>query len=185
MLRFFVTVTDLFNGRRMCQVEEGLFLGSYGDASYKDRLKSSNVTHILTVANLAPAFPNDFVYKVVDVMDSEDTHIGQHFEECFNFIDEARRQGGSALIHCLWGVSRSVTVVTAYLMKRHGMHLSRALEHVKTRRPQADPNTGFIVQLQDFESSLHNATTTPARIHISPSTWLLENCSKLIPSGLD
>ncbi|XP_056174583.1 dual specificity protein phosphatase 1-like isoform X2 [Syzygium oleosum] len=106
MQRIIVTITDLFNGRRMCQVEEGLFLGSYGDASYKDRLKSLNVTHILTVANLAPAFPNDFVYKVVDVMDFEDTHIGQHFEECINFIYEARRQGGSILVHCLWGISR-------------------------------------------------------------------------------
>ncbi|XP_030465931.1 dual specificity protein phosphatase 1-like [Syzygium oleosum] len=150
---------DLFDGCRMCRIEEGLFLGSYGDASKKDRLKSLNVTHILTVANLAPAFPKDFVYKVVDVMDSENTHIGQHFEECINFIDEARRQGGSILVHCFMGISRSVTVVAAYLMKRRGMRLSQALEHVKTRRPQAAPNTGFIVQLREFENSLNDATT--------------------------
>lgn len=159
MLGTFVKTSDWFNGRRMCQVEEGLFLGSYGDACYKDRLKSSNVTHILTVANLAPAFPSDFVYKVVDVTDTEETHIGQHFEECINFIDEARRQGGSILVHCLWGVSRSVTVVTAYLMKQRAMRLSQALEHIKTRRHPAAPNRGFIVQLQDFESSVHSART--------------------------
>ncbi|XP_048137750.1 dual specificity protein phosphatase 1 isoform X2 [Rhodamnia argentea] len=162
MERIFVTITDLCNGRRMCQIEEGLFLGSNRGASNKDGLKSLNVTHILTVANLAPAFPNDFVYKEINVKDSEDTHIQQHFEECISFIDEARRQGGSILVHCYKGVSRSVTVVAAYLMKRRGMRLSQALEHIKTRRPQAAPNSGFMVQLQEFESSLNNATTISA-----------------------
>ncbi|KAF8025796.1 hypothetical protein BT93_F2581 [Corymbia citriodora subsp. variegata] len=148
-----------FDGCRMCQIEEGLFLGSYEDASNKDRLKSLNVTHILTVANLAPAFPNDFAYKLVEVMDSEDTHIRQHFEECISFIDEARRQGGGILVHCFMGISRSVTVVAAYLMKQRGMRLSQALELVKNKRPQAAPNSGFMVQLREFENSLNNGTT--------------------------
>ncbi|KAK1583962.1 hypothetical protein Q3G72_028648 [Acer saccharum] len=36
-----------------CEIEQGLFLGSIGAASYKDGLKSKNVnvTHVLTVAN--------------------------------------------------------------------------------------------------------------------------------------
>lgn len=38
-------------------------------ASNKDALKSRNITRILTVANaLAPAHPNDFVYKVIGGM---------------------------------------------------------------------------------------------------------------------
>jgi len=51
----------------------------------------------------------------------------------------------------------SVTIVVAYLMKRHGMRLSEALAHVKSKRPQAGPNSGFISQLQDFEKSLQGA----------------------------
>lgn len=43
-----------------------LFLGSVGAANNKDDLKRLNVTHILTVANtLKPAYPDDFVYKVI------------------------------------------------------------------------------------------------------------------------
>lgn len=48
-----------------------------------------------------------------------------------------------------------MTIVVAYLMKKHGMNLSQALEHVKSRRPQAAPNSGFISQLQSFERALH------------------------------
>ena len=48
----------------------------------------------------------------------------------------------------------SVTVVVAYLMKKHGMSLSQALELVKSKRPIACPNGGFIAQLEKFEKSL-------------------------------
>ncbi|XP_050373982.1 dual specificity protein phosphatase 1 isoform X2 [Argentina anserina] len=117
-----------------CKIEEGLFLGSIGAAHNKDELKSLNITHILTVASsLAPAYPDEFVYKV---------------------LNEAKRSGG-VLVHCFVGKSRSVTIVLAYLMKRHGMSLNEALEHVRSRRPQASPNAGFISQLQVFERSIH------------------------------
>jgi len=39
-------------------------------------------------------------------------------------------------------------------MKSRGMSLSEALKHVKSKRPQAAPNRGFIRQLEDFEKSL-------------------------------
>lgn len=48
----------------------------------------------------------------------------------------------------------SVTIVVAYLMKTSGMSLSQAMEHVKSKRPLASPNPGFIRQLEDFEKSL-------------------------------
>ncbi|KAF3455742.1 hypothetical protein FNV43_RR00384 [Rhamnella rubrinervis] len=141
-----------------CQIEEGLFLGSVGASNNKDALKALNVTHILTVAkSLRPACPNDFVYKVIDVLDREDENIKQYFEECFDFIDEAKRAHGGVLVHCFMGRSRSVTIIVAYLMRKHGMSLSQALEHVKSRRKLAAPNAGFISELEDYEKSLCDA----------------------------
>ncbi|CAK7333023.1 unnamed protein product [Dovyalis caffra] len=153
-----MNVTGFFKGDKFpCQIEEGLFLGSVGAATNKDALKSKNITHVLTVANsLPPSYPNDFVYKVIGVADRGDTNLRQYFNECFNFIDEAKRKGGGVLVHCFVGRSRSVTIVVAYLMKKHGMSLSEALAHVKSKRPQAGPNSGFISQLQDFEKSLQD-----------------------------
>ncbi|XP_058082294.1 dual specificity protein phosphatase 1-like isoform X1 [Magnolia sinica] len=138
-----------------CQLEEGLFLGSVGVAYNKDALKGLNVTHILTVAkSLEPAYPDDFIYKKIEVLDSPDTNLEQHFDECFDFIDEAKRAGGGVLVHCFAGRSRSVTVVVAYLMKKHQMSLSQALDLVRSKRPQIAPNHGFILQLQNFQKSL-------------------------------
>ncbi|XP_002517161.2 dual specificity protein phosphatase 1 isoform X3 [Ricinus communis] len=150
-----INVTRCFKEDNIpCKIEEGLFLGSFGAAHNKDILKSKNITHILTVANsLAPAHRNDFVYKIIGVADREDTNLRQYFDECFNFIDEAKRQGGGVLVHCFVGKSRSVTIVVAYLMKKHGLSLTQALQHVKSTRPQAAPNSGFISQLRDYEKT--------------------------------
>ncbi|GAB4843457.1 Dual specificity protein phosphatase 1 [Ancistrocladus abbreviatus] len=138
-----------------CQIEEGLFLGSLGAANNKRVLKSLNITHILTVARMiSPAYPHDFEYKIIDVLDQEDTDLAKHFDECFDFIDEAKRAGGGVLVHCFVGKSRSVTIVVAYLMKQHGMTLNEALEHVRCKRPQASPNPGFVRQLKNFGKSL-------------------------------
>ncbi|CAI0466348.1 unnamed protein product [Linum tenue] len=147
-----------------CHIEDGLFLGSVGAANNKNALRSSNISHVLTIANsLAPVYPNDFVYKVIAVADREETNLRQYFDECINFIDEAKRQGGGVLVHCFVGKSRSVTIVLAYLMKKHGMTVSQALEHVKSRRPQASPNAGFILQLQEL---LHQSSWQIAPVDV-------------------
>ncbi|KMT15475.1 hypothetical protein BVRB_3g058320 isoform A [Beta vulgaris subsp. vulgaris] len=48
----------------------------------------------------------------------------------------------------------SVTIILAYLIKRRGMTVSQALEYVRSKRPQASPNAGFIKQLKNYEQSL-------------------------------
>ncbi|KAK7292385.1 hypothetical protein RIF29_08163 [Crotalaria pallida] len=155
LLRVFNAVKLCKQDNTPCLIEEGLFLGSFGSSINKDALKALNVTHILTVAStLAPAYPGEFVYKIINVSDRSDVDIKQYFDECFDFIDEAKRHGGSVLVHCYAGKSRSVTIIVAYLMKTRGMSLSEALQHVQSIRSVAAPNPGFICQLQDLEKFL-------------------------------
>lgn len=51
-------------------------------------------------------------------------------------------------------MSRSVTIVCAYLMKKCRIRSNVALELVRQVRPQADPNDGFIQQLLTYEQLL-------------------------------
>ncbi|XP_060217681.1 dual specificity protein phosphatase 1-like isoform X4 [Lycium barbarum] len=138
-----------------CMIEEGLYLGSLGAANNKDALKRLNLTHILTIAReLNPPYPNEFVYKVLAVHDRVDANISHYFEECFDFIEEAKGQGGGVLVHCFAGKSRSATIVIAYLMKKHGMSHSEAFQLVKSRRPVVSPNAGFMTQLENYDKTL-------------------------------
>jgi protein-tyrosine phosphatase len=57
-------------------------------------------------------------------------------------------------VHCFAGVSRSATIVIAYLMQELGKGMLEAMKFVKRRRPVVSPNFGFQRQLMDFESAL-------------------------------
>lgn len=52
----------------------------------------------------------------------------------------------------------SVTIVVAYLMKKHQMSLESALSLVRSKRPQVAPNEGFISQLENFQKILQGKT---------------------------
>ncbi|GAB2269900.1 hypothetical protein Dimus_004819 [Dionaea muscipula] len=167
-------IRDFREDKVACPIVEGLFLGSCRAAADKEGLKRLNITHILTVANaISPAHPHDFTYKIIDVKDMADTDLAKHFSECFDFIDEANRMGCGVLVHCFAGKSRSVTVVVAYLMKRHGMSLNQAMNHVRARRPKATPNVGFYKQLINFEKSLQASGEHELKIRVEGSRGII------------
>jgi hypothetical protein len=54
-------------------------------------------------------------------------------------------------VACAAGISRSATLVLAYLMKREGLSLPVACTLVRSVRPIVQPNHGFMWQLVEFE----------------------------------
>ncbi|XP_043990318.1 dual specificity protein phosphatase 22-B isoform X2 [Gambusia affinis] len=77
----------------------------------------------------------------------------QHFKESIMFMHECRLKGEGCLVHCLAGVSRSVTLVIAYIMTMTGLGWQDVLNAVRVVRPCANPNLGFQKQLQEFEDT--------------------------------
>ena len=71
----------------------------------------------------------------VQVEDSLTANLIQHFPKCFEFIDAHVKENRNVLIHCAAGVSRSATVLIAYLMERKGLALDAAYGCVKLSRP--------------------------------------------------
>ena len=55
---------------------------------------------------------------------------------------------------CVTGISRSATIVIAYLMKTRGKTLQEAFRHVRDLRPVVHPNAGFIQELERFDNHL-------------------------------
>lgn len=85
--------------------------------------------------------------------DTPDQNLSQYFSVCNDFIHAARIRDGNVLIHCLAGMSRSVTVAVAYIMSVTPLTWKEALKVVRTGRAVANPNLGFQNQLQEFEAN--------------------------------
>lgn len=134
-----------------------LFLGCAKDASSEEVLEENNITYILNVTpNLPNVFENDarYKYKQIPIIDHWNQNLSQFFPEAIQFIDEARTRGCGVLVHCLAGISRSVTLTVAYLMQTHKWSLNYAYDFVKLRKNDVSPNFNFMGQLLDFEKQL-------------------------------
>ncbi len=67
------------------------------------------------------------------------------------FIDQQRQAGRTTYVHCHAGVSRSVMVVAAYLMRKHDWTRDEALARLREKRPQVRPNLAFMDLLAEWE----------------------------------
>lgn len=147
-------VLDLKADISVAVVLSQLVLGSQDVAMELKVLHNFNITHILNVGyNIANFFETNFVYKNIEILDVPEFDIRLHFDECFQFIDEGRKDG-CVLVHCNAGISRAPTVVIAYLMNRNHMRFPEALQLVKSVRPSVRPNDGFIKTLQAYDREL-------------------------------
>lgn len=72
------------------------------------------------------------------------------------FLEEARSSDKGVLVHCLAGVSRSVTITVAYLMHKCSLSLNDAFNLVRSRKSNVAPNFHFMEQLHSFEIELRN-----------------------------
>ena len=65
----------------------------------------------------------------------------------YHFLDKHLSAGEKVLIHCIAGVSRSVSVLIHYLMQKYNMPFDQALHMIQRKRSIANPNASFRKQL--------------------------------------
>ncbi|KAF7730602.1 phosphatase [Apophysomyces ossiformis] len=131
------------------EVFPGIYIGGYTALESRKFLQKNKITHILTMGHFKQHYTSeDFI---IPISDNPEANIIQHFDETYEFIDPALAAGHRLLVHCLAGVSRSPTVVAAYLMKKRRLRVKEALALIKQSRPFINPNPGFIKQLRLYQ----------------------------------
>lgn len=141
------------------QVTPFLYLGNMKDASDVTMLARLGIDHVLNVTAVSPTYTMEksITYKQLQAADNGYQNLKQYFDEAFDFIDKARDTGGSVLVHCQAGVSRSPTIAVAYLIKQFPMSMVEAYKFVKARRSIISPNLNFMGQLLEFEQMIKAA----------------------------
>mmetsp|Transcript_9394 Transcript_9394/g.27923 ORF Transcript_9394/g.27923 Transcript_9394/m.27923 type:complete len:358 (+) Transcript_9394:125-1198(+) len=90
-------------------------------------------------------------YYRVDVEDISREPIEMFFAEATEFIHSWISREQPVLVHCRAGVSRSASIVIAYLMTYQGYSLHDAFFLVRSHRSIITPNIGFMEKLGDYE----------------------------------
>uniref|UniRef100_A0A8C3THJ7 Dual specificity protein phosphatase n=1 Tax=Catharus ustulatus TaxID=91951 RepID=A0A8C3THJ7_CATUS len=119
------------------------------------------VTHVLNAAH-GTAYSHggqDFYGATIDYYgvpahDLPSFDISQFFFSAAQFIHNAlNTPGAKILVHCAVGVSRSASLVLAYLMINHHLPLVEAIKTVKEHR-WISPNRGFLKHLRNLDVQL-------------------------------
>ena len=154
-----------FSVKSTYKIKANLYLGDATLARSKFFLESNHIVGIVNATTSEPnAYPDLYDYLRVDVNDEPTEQIGSYFQSVFNFIQRHHRLDHNVFIHCHMGISRSATLVIAFLMIDGPRTLGEAFQEVKNVRPQIDPNDGFLRQLRDLEKNLFGEAKTLNRI---------------------
>ena len=136
----------------MQAVVPGIYISGWKPASEKKYLKTNKITHIIVAVDTSNAirFPNDFKYLNIKCDDNTSQNMTKFFKETNEFINNALNTAGNVLIHCGAGISRSTTILAAYLISEFYMSSSQAVNMCKKARPFCRPNDSFLKQLKDY-----------------------------------
>ncbi|XP_061586816.1 dual specificity protein phosphatase 26-like [Cololabis saira] len=153
----------LFTGKALIshadEVWPRLYIGDQYSAENLADLSMHRFSHILNAAHSKRRGQPDIYggmnisYMGIEGRDSCDYDMSFNFQAAVDFIHSALSRGGKVLVHCQVGVSRSATLVLAYLMLKQGLTLVEAICAVKDKRGVI-PNRGFLRQLIKLDVKL-------------------------------
>lgn len=128
--------------------------------------------------NLAATLPKHIEYLYLPALDHESFDISQYFGAAYDLLAEELPRT-NVLVHCMAGVSRSATLVIAFLMRSRTISFTEAFSLVKSRRkivpPQAYRST------PTPPSSASSRPTKPPSTPSGPAPTLQNNPSRTSP----
>ncbi|KAK0614589.1 protein-tyrosine phosphatase-like protein [Immersiella caudata] len=147
----------------------GLYLGNIVASYHVPKLQEHNISAIVSLVEsrhprwATPKFQSQIPssesdsdthqsqHLVIPAFDSDTQDLLMHFQKICDFIDAQMNAEQNVLVHCIAGVSRSPTAVTAYLMRKWGKGVDKTLAYVAGKRREARPSESFLEQLRVWE----------------------------------
>ncbi|XP_033755518.1 dual specificity protein phosphatase 3-like isoform X2 [Pecten maximus] len=161
MFQFPASPKDNYN-----EVYPGIIIGDKECSKNKRHLKAIGVTHVVNCCQgIKPNQINTDVtyfrdsgiaFHGIQAMDHSSYNMTPHFNMAAKFIDKALESNGKVYVHCMMGISRSATIVLAFLLLKRNLRLMEAVKMIRAKR-EVFPNEGFIRQLCILESTIHES----------------------------
>ncbi|PCH41473.1 phosphotyrosine protein [Wolfiporia cocos MD-104 SS10] len=134
--------------------EGRLFIGTIDAAKSSRTLTERRITHIVSLGTEPIPADNPasgYRHLRIPVEDVDYADLLIHLPAACRFISDALANNGVVLVHCVQGLSRSATVIAAFLMQQKRINATAAMEEIRKTREQMWINPGFQEQLVLFE----------------------------------
>lgn len=133
-------------------------------------LRDNDITHILNINTTEDNPYPGITPMFINIPDGgglsiDGKPIEKYFPQTYDFIQGALDAGGKVLVHCHMGISRSATIVIAYLMKALNMPYDEVLAMVKAKRPIIDPCLAFTWKLMEYQKELGIPSPLPSSMN--------------------
>nr|XP_009669645.1 PREDICTED: dual specificity protein phosphatase 13 isoform B-like [Struthio camelus australis] len=144
------------------EVWPNLYVGDLYVARDKAQLSRMGISHVVDAAagrlhiDTGPRFYKDLPvdYYGIEAEDNPNFDLSIYFYPVARYIRAALKSPrGKVLVHCAMGISRSATLVLAFLMICEEMSLADAIRTVRSHRGIC-PNSGFLKQLWELDHQL-------------------------------
>jgi len=139
----------------MIEIEHGhpgdIFIGNLEGACSYELCKKNNIAVIMNLSTKAIKKHPKITYYAFPIGDLPCEDIFSLFNMSSDIIDSHLQAGQNVLVNCNMGVSRSTTIVLAYIIKKTEMELDAALALCRRFRACCNPNPGFIKQLKRYQ----------------------------------
>lgn len=154
-----------YNDFSASNIIDNIYIGNVYDAHNIDKLNELNIKNVISaVTGFDNIYDDSFNHLSLNLIDNQSQDIIHYFEITNHYIDSILTKNISSsndknknkiLIHCICGVSRSVTILLAYIMKKYGYTPNHALEIVQKKRNIANPNPNFMKQLWTYYENIN------------------------------
>ncbi len=143
------------NNNDIHEVYPNLFLSNRKTAENIDVIMNHDINVIICITNgiRSGKTITDYTNLKIDyysysLPDVPDANIKPIADIVVKIIDHYLSLGKKVLVHCEMGISRSASLVIAYIMQKEGKNFEESLKHVKEKRNIVNPNIGFVNQLK-------------------------------------
>ncbi|TFK39945.1 protein-tyrosine phosphatase-like protein [Crucibulum laeve] len=164
-------------GRTASLIVPRVYLSDAYTATNDEELVRLGITHVISVIEYVLDIPKcieDSNKLHIRLHDHPQADLLAHLDETTNFIQSALSENktNKVLVHCFQGISRSATVVCAYLIATTDKTAPDSIAFVKAQRGIVCPNSGFQKQLGEYASKFignraGRAATPLARLSVS------------------
>ncbi|CAF0843206.1 unnamed protein product [Adineta ricciae] len=137
-------------------IDNFLYHGDLGHASNIGLLNQLGIQHIINICDckLDQIIVDKYNVLWINLYDELQADIKKYFDRTNEFLYNCKQKNEKVLVHCQMGISRSSSIILAYLMKYHHDSLYKAYDYLLERRRIAAPNLSFFLQLIRYENEL-------------------------------